>query len=181
MLYVFLCLHREFVWTTSLSRLNWCSLNAHLFFPPPSFSCKISQLISLHTYQYIINPPISHLSCNFPSFSSFTLLPLFSCHAGLYFWCATKRPVNDLQWRRSTGRTWSLGTKSSRCLWSETSSPLLKTHLWFLCSALLRHGDTYAWSWSMLKVKLFAIVHAYILRLYVFIKGLFVRNMAQNT
>lgn len=95
------------------------------------------------------------------------LFIVLCCHTGQCFWCDTKRPVSDLQWRRSTGRTWSLETKSSRCLWSATSSPLPKTHLWFLCSALLRHGGTYAWSWSMLKVKVATVVRSYLLGLII--------------
>lgn len=75
-----------------------------------------------------------------------------SCCTALCFWCGTRRLVSGLPWRRSTGRTWCWGTKSSRCLWSGTFSPLLKTLLWCLCSAPLRHGGTCAWSWSMLKV-----------------------------
>lgn len=53
---VFLCLHLEFVWTTSLSRLNWCSLNAHLF-PPPVFFFLQNHSIDLPSYLSIHYKP----------------------------------------------------------------------------------------------------------------------------
>lgn len=95
--------------------------------------------------------PLARLSPN----SSFSSMHHFlSCNAEQFIWYATRRPVSDLLWRKSTVRTWFSGTKSSRCLLNGTSSPLLRTHLWFPCSALLRLADTSAWSWNMWKVNL---------------------------
>lgn len=68
-------------------------------------------------------------------------------------WCATERRVNALPWRRSTSKIWSWGTRSSRRLWRGTSSPSQRTRLWSLCSAPLKHGGTFAWSWNTWKVR----------------------------
>lgn len=165
------CGHREPNTRRRETEMKACCI---IFVFPLLLTCKLIQGWGLITtekslswfparaHQYTTNcplPVIFLLSLRSHSFLSFPV------HAGLCFWCATKRPVNDLRWRRSTGRTWSFGTRSSRCLWSETSSPLPKTHLWFPCSALLRRADTCAWWWSMLKVKLVAVAHVCLLRL----------------
>ena len=64
-----------------------------------SFSLPLS-------YLYLLSS--AHLSCNLCYFLFY--------NAELCIWCATRKHINVLPWRRSTGKTWFLGTKSSRFL-----------------------------------------------------------------
>lgn len=112
---------------------------------------------SSHTIHLILVSPL--LLCFLSSIPHLGTTSPFGFHSCLTFspvpstWCATERHVSVLPWRRSTSRIWSLGTRSSRRLLRETSSPSQRTRSSSPCSAPLKLGDISAWSWNMLRVR----------------------------
>lgn len=66
--------------------------------------------------------------------------------------CGIRNPGRGLLWRRLTNRTSSSETRSSRPSWNGISWLSQRTPLSSACTAPLKQGATYAWSWNTWKV-----------------------------